>query len=133
MKVRVLIKDTFEIASVFVGDSCCVESFFAELDKSFNSNVADLLSMMEHMATHGFNRLPSGWSHEIDKQEKIFELIKGRLRIPYFRGSGDRIVVCGPGFIKKSQKTPDSVKTNMKRLRDTYFKSLDSGKLEIEQ
>lgn len=129
MKVRIIAKDKYEIASIIVKDSCCVELFFAELDKSFNSNIADLIVMMEHIATHGFSNIPRGWSHEIDKQEKIFELIKGRLRIPYFHGEGDQIIVCGPGFMKQKQTTSDSVKKGMKKLRDQYFKDLAAGKL----
>lgn len=89
--------------------------------------------MMGHIATHGFDNLPPKWSHEIDKDEKLFELIKGKLRIPYFRGSGDRIIICGPGFVKKTQKTPDKVKNQMKKLQDQYCKNEANGKLTVEQ
>lgn len=114
-----------------IKDACCVESFIAELDNSYNSNIADLDIMIKHIAMHGFSGLPPGWSHEIDKSEKIFELRKGRLRIPYFRGSGDRIIICGPGFVKKTQKTEASVKKTMKKLRDEYRKDDAAGKLQV--
>lgn len=133
MKIRIIAKGKFEIASVVVKDSCCVESFFADLDKNYNSNAAELYNMMAHIAESGFDNLPPGWSHEIDKDEKLFELIKGKLRIPYFRGSGDRIIICGPGFVKKTQKTPGKVKNQMKKLQDEYRNNEANGKLTVEQ
>jgi hypothetical protein len=131
LKIKIIVKDKFEIASVVIKDSCCVESFFADLDKNYNSNAADLYAMMAHIATSGFDNLPPKWIHEIDKVEKIYELIKGDLRIPYFRGSNDRIIICGPGFVKKTQKTEASTKKAMKKLRDEYRTNEATGKLQV--
>ncbi len=66
--------------------------------------------------------------HEVDSDNKIFEFIKGSLRLLWFYGAGNKIIICSHVFVKKGQKTPVTQKSAAIELKKRYMKLIDSGK-----
>ena len=67
-------------------------------------------------------------SHQI--KERLFEFIQGRLRVLYFYDEG-RIVICTHGFVKKSQKTPQSQVEHALQVMKRYFEDKKIGEIQI--
>lgn len=87
--------------------------------------------MMQHIAEHGFHNVPSGWSHEASKQHGIYELVKGRLRLFYFKGKDKQIVVCTHGAMKKSQRASTKEVNKAKSYKDDYTEACKNDVLEV--
>ena len=93
--------------------------------------------ILELVADHrnGPRVLPMSLSHEICKEESLWQFIKGRWRIPWFYG-GDyqgrkKIIVCAEGFFKKDQKTPGSVIDSTTGIKNKFNEARLAGRLII--
>ncbi len=132
MRVLKILNRKFEVLSV-----CDCENgadkltlFLASLDGNFKANKEGILQLIEYAATNAPLR-NNDLSHQIDKEEGVWEFIKGRLRVPYFYDKGKVIVVAG-GFLKKSQKTPTSVIAHAIKIKKEYEAAKEAGNLTIE-
>lgn len=88
---------------------CELYDFISSLSEKDQTAWARLLAIMEEMATAPEGpRLLDSLSHEMGSAKyKIFRFEKGRLRIAWFYGKENKVVICSHGYYKKSQKTPD--------------------------
>jgi len=66
-------------------------------------------------------------THEVNKPHKIYELIKGDLRLLFFKGSDDVIVVCTVGVLKKTQKADKSAMTRSIDWKNEYGTAHKTG------
>lgn len=106
MQLKILISGKWRITSPMTRAGCSeTEAFFEELAACFDANVAGLIAMMEAHSKFGPEQFNSTQTHYVDQKEKIYEYIKGRLRLFWFEDD-DRVVICTHGIVKKSQKTP---------------------------
>jgi len=87
--------------------------------------------MLEDTAKVGLENIPSAWTHEANKKEKIFEFIKGRLRLYFFKGLEEQIVVCTSGQLKKTDKANKAVIEEAARYRKEYFEALHKDTLQV--
>lgn len=107
---------------------CKLTESLAGLGPNYAKSVAGLLVMLGKFSEHGRKMLNDGICHEIDENEKLFEFIKGDLRLIWFYGDGNKIVICSHCFVKKGRKTPPAEKTIAANLKNEYFALVDKGK-----
>ena len=107
---------------------CPLTESLNDLGANYAKSVGGLLSLLEKFAQHGKKILNDDLCHEVDSNNKIFEFIKGDLRLLWFYGAGNKIVICSHVFIKKRQKTPESEKNAAIEIKNRYMKAIDSGK-----
>lgn len=117
--------------AVMDGDDCPTEDFLVEGDAATENAREGLLEMMYHIAERGLQNCPAGWSHEVSKKDGIYELIKGRLRLFFFKGSGRQIVVCTHGIMKKTQKASTHEVKRAKGYKDSYEAAQGRNQLKV--
>ncbi|MBN7822316.1 type II toxin-antitoxin system RelE/ParE family toxin [Bowmanella yangjiangensis] len=107
---------------------CPFVSSLEELGPNYTKSMEGLMSMLEKFAAHGQRMLNDEICHEADKNAKIFEFIKGDLRLLWFYGDGNKIIVCSHAFVKKRQKAPPLEVRKAINLKDRYEKLIKDGK-----
>lgn len=131
MKVKELFYEQYQVVAVMDGDDCPAEDFLVEGEASTESSREGLMVMISHIAEYGFQNCPSGWTHEVSKPDGIYELIKGRLRLFFFKGTGKQIVVCTHGIMKKTQKASKQEVSKAKAYKDSYEAAQGENQLKV--
>src|SRR5262245_47571874 len=130
MHVKVLAEDKFQIVAIVDGEECPAEQFIQGGDPSTKSMRVGLVQMLTHVATRGLDDLPAGWVHEADKSRKVYEFIKGSLRLFFFKGNGNQIAVCACGGLKQGKKADHKAVDRAAKWRKQYFELIENGTLE---
>jgi hypothetical protein len=114
----------FEIVAVMDGDECPAESFLLHGEESTEAVRYGLMHMLGTIAENGLQNVPHAWVHEANKNLKIYEFIKGPLRLFFFKGKNGQIAVY------------DRQATRLTRLRlrkppsgDDYYEALKNDTL----
>lgn len=123
MKLKVLHRSRYKIAAAMDGDECETLTFLNDVSSKYRASAEGLIHLIERIADHGLDSLSTKLCHLVDKENKIYELIKGDLRLLFFKGHCDVLVITSHGFLKKSQKTPDNEKNKAVRLQETISAS----------
>jgi len=135
MKIQKLLQDNYSIAAIIEtkngNDTCPVTDFFDNIDNKYQSSADGMYALISHIAENGLQNVSSKLCHLVDKENKIFELIKGDLRLFFFKGHKDLIIIGTHAIIKKSQKTKKSDSEKVKRYKDKYTTAHDHKKLTI--
>ena len=132
MRVKVLASGAAcDVVAVMEGDSCPAEDFLAKGDLSTESYREGLYEMLVHVSRMGIEMVPQAWKHEANKQEAIYEFIKGPLRLFFFKGAGRQVAVCTSGVRKKGNKTDKGAVAKAAALRVGYEKAVQSQTLEV--
>ncbi len=115
--------------------SCGLLDFFEQLEKSggFNGSIDGMFALLEHVATseRGPNELSDKLCHLVDGKHQIFEFIKGRIRILWFYGEANKLIVCSHGFIKKTQKTPKEEVGKCVTIMERYQQAHQDNAVDI--
>ena len=113
------------------GDSCQLEEFLASPGQ-YGKNANGLIQLLEYVAgsPSGPRELPDTLSHYIDQDERIWEFIKGQLRVAWFYDEG-QIIICTHCFVKASQKTPAADKRTAIEAKQNYLKAKKSKAITI--
>jgi hypothetical protein len=112
------------------GDYCDLEDFLHELPADYYRSGVGIGNLFEHVAQSGPQLLPDAVSHYVDKDEKIWEFIKGKIRVLWFYDNG-QLIICSHAFIKKTQKTPKSEKLQAIKCKKEYFAAKKAKKVKI--
>jgi hypothetical protein len=115
------------VAAVMDADACPAEAFLVSGEAAYRGSRDGLTDLLERVATHGLDVLSTKLVHEADKRRKVYEFIKGDLRLFFFKGAGDVIVVCTAGRIKKGQKVDRGAVEQAARWREEYQSAVASG------
>lgn len=110
---------------------CSLVDFLASLGKQYEGSVSGLFDLFERFATSGRETFNDDLCHYVDKDEKIWEFVKGDIRVLWFYGAGNRIIICTHGFIKKSQKTPQKEINRAISIKEQYLKAEKNKTIEI--
>jgi len=110
---------------------CCPLSDQLRLFHSGNyrASVAGLVKLIEICAEKGPRGLSDSLFHLADRTEKIYEFIKGDLRLFCFVGDG-AVVVCSTAAIKKKRTSDKQEVSRAVRLKEAYFLAKSSNKIE---
>ena len=131
MKLKVLTRSRYIVAAVMDGDECPAEVFITEGEASTSANREGLWSLLERVAMHGLESLPSSLFHEADKQRKVYEFVKGRLRLFCFKGSEDIVVICVDGTLKDSKKANPRKVSQASVYREEFFVAVEGNTLTL--
>jgi hypothetical protein len=111
--------------------SCPLVDFLAGLGKQHEGSVSGLFDFFGRFAVSGRDTFNDELCHYVDKDEKIWEFIKGDIRVLWFYGNGSRIIICSHAFIKKGRKTPKKEVDRAISAKKVYEKSVKKGCIEI--
>lgn len=131
MELTIISSDKYTVAAVNIDGECPAIEFLENLELSYESNGNALYALFEKVSHEGLADIPAVLCHEVDKNEKIFEFIKGRLRIFFFKGKGDLVVICTTGILKKSQKVDQKQVNKAVKFKNQYLKAVEENTLEI--
>lgn len=131
LKVKQLAASDYEVIAVMDGDSCPTEDFLQVGEATTRASREGLLVMIQSVAKMGLDEIPSAWFHEANKNEQVFEFIKGPLRLFFFKGVGRQIAVCVCGVRKKGQKADKASVAKTSQLRKLYFEAAAGNTLEV--
>lgn len=90
-----------------------------------------MLEMLQHVSEKGLHGIPPGWVHEANKQHGIYEFIKGRLRLFFFKGENGQIAVCTSGVIKKGQKADKGAVQKAAEYKSQYYIDMKNNNLQV--
>lgn len=110
--------------------SCPLVDFLAGLSKQYDGSRSGLFDFFERFSNSGRETFNDDLCHYVDKDEKIWEFVKGDIRVLWFYGDG-RIIVCSHGFVKKGQKAPRKEVNRAIALKKDYEKAAKNGHIEI--
>lgn len=119
------------IIALMDGVSCPAIDFLTAGEQSTKASREGLAVMLDFVSKHGLQAMPAPWGHEADKQNGIFEFIKGRLRLLYFKGLNGDLVVCTVGYVKKSGKADKKVVAAAIRMKTRYVSA--QGNIEYQE
>jgi len=131
LKVKILEESSYKVVAVMDGDLCPAEDFLKNGEKSTYASRIGLERFLEHIAANGLQKMPAAWSHEVDKPNGIYEISKGRLRLFYFRGHGEQIVVCTDGIMKKGPKVDKQSVARAVDYKNQYFQAVRNKQIEV--
>lgn len=129
MKLKILAEDQYIISAIMSDDLCPIEDSFTRSDSNYKKNYIGLLDMLGRAAKSGLQQFSSEQSHLINSDPKIFEFIRGKLRLIYFHGRGNMIVVCTEIIVKKTQKSDTRVVNKAIKAYEDYFESIKKDSL----
>ena len=87
--------------------------------------------ILNRVSANGLEPLPDSLSHLVDKKEKIYEFIKGNLRLFYFRGQDNLLIICTSVTIKKTQKVDKKQVDLAIRRKLEYLQSVKDGTIVL--
>jgi phage-related protein len=123
MRLKEIRKKNWTVCAIAdANGNCELEAWLSSnrANSSYKSSVVGMLALFEHVADYGIQHLSDKLSHQIDANNKLYEFIKGKLRVIYFVDAG-KIIVCTHGFNKtQSQKLPKAESEKAIRLKGMY-------------
>lgn len=136
MKLMLLEEGRWNVAAVIHDrdsgmQECPVLNFLQEQSKQYEGTVIGLKAIFERYSNKGKAGLTSDLFHEADKNEKIFQFIKGRLRIYCFVDNGNLIILTH-GSVKKTQKADKQEVKRAIRVKQSYIEAAKRKDIEIE-
>ena len=131
MKIKELFVANFQIVAIIEGGSCPAEDFLLVGEKATEAYRFGMIEMLQIVAIEGLQDVPSKWFHEANKQDKIYEFIKGPLRLFFFKGENRQIAVCTAGVRKTGQKADKAALAMAQKYRERYFVSVRTNTLEV--
>lgn len=81
MKLQTLVKKKFTVTAVIVEkdeDNCPLIDFLCDLPAQYQASVAGITAIMDEVAEKGLEVLSTKQCHSVDKDNKIYEIIKRR-------------------------------------------------------
>lgn len=129
MKLKILVEGKYIVSAVMDGDVCPVEDALLDEDPAYESYSVGLLDMLERVAMDGFQKFSSKQSHYINEDPKIYEFIRGPLRLIYFHGKDSNVVVSTEVVVKKTKKADNKVVNRAIQARKDYFEAIQNNSL----
>lgn len=130
MNLVELASSKHQIVAVMDGHECPAFDFLIHGEATTESNRRGLVKILEHVAEVGLQEA-SQWVHEANKEHGIYEFIKGRLRLFFFKGNDGQIAVCTAGVLKKGQKADKAAVKKAADYKRAYFSAYADNQLKV--
>jgi hypothetical protein len=133
LNLKILSQDVYRVLAVKEGERCPAEDFLTQGEKTTAAYRAGLVRFIQEIARNGLQQVPSAWWHEANKEHGIYELIKGPLRLFFFKGANGDIAVCTEGTRKSGQKADKARVQKAIQYKKTYLTAIEKNTCELEQ
>lgn len=110
--------------------SCELEQELLAYANQHRASVVGLQVFWEAIDRFGPRSLGTDRYHRVDKENEIYEFIKGRLRVLCFEDAG-AVCVCCNVILKDSQKTPPGSIRRAISVRNRYLAAKKKGDTEF--
>lgn len=124
MQILLVHSNQYKIGAVGNLDACESVEFLINPEASYKASADGLLVLLERISNEGLTNISDVLSHCVDKNEKIYELIKGKLRLFYFKTEEDFLIICTTGLIKKTQAVDQKHVKKAIRLKHEYLEAV---------
>jgi hypothetical protein len=133
LELLVLFDDKYTITGVSKDGECDAINTLIEAGEEgqYQASVDGLMDLLDRVSKDGLINLSSKLTHFVDQDEKIYEFVKGDLRLFYFKGEGDFLVICTSATIKKTQKADRKHVMRAIKYKNEYLKSVQNGTLKV--
>lgn len=135
MRLKPIRKDKWAIlAPLDDGGNCPLLHSFSELQKENKGAMANLAASLKRVVENrlGPKVLSVERSHYVNKKNKIYEFVAGRMRLLWFQSPEEqRVIICSHLFMKKTQKTPSREVNKALKVKEDYLAALRKGQLEV--
>ena len=133
MKFVTLKQGRYKVAAVTEEAGVEVLRFLRALPADMQGSAAGLPALFQRYAESGRQQLTNAVFHEANKQEGIWEFIKGRLRVFCFMDTDGTLLVLSHGAIKKTQKADPAEVAKAVRLKKDYMAAKAGNNIEWEE
>ena len=113
-----------------------VLTFLKKLNPKYSESRNRLLNIIEMASEEstGPTQFHDNISHIVDKENKIWEFIAGRLRLLWFYSPvKNQVIICSHVFFKKSQNTPKREIKRAVNLKKSYLQAAPKNQIDIIQ
>jgi hypothetical protein len=131
VKIKELFINRYKIVAVVDNDICLTEKFITHGEESTKAYRIGLAKILDAASKDGLQNIPAAWFHDANKNKKIYEFIKGPLRLFFFKGKDNHIVVCTNGVRKSGKKSNKQLVENAAQWQELYFKAVSNNNLEV--
>lgn len=132
MKLVALKEKRFKVAAVVEGNEAPVLRFLQDAPSDMQGSARGMPALFDRYATDGRRLLSSEVFHEANKEQGIWEFIKGRLRVFCFMDTDGTLLVLTHGAVKKSKKADPMEVARAVRIKDAFLVAKRQGVLEWE-
>jgi len=113
--------------------ACSLLDDFDNLEAVHEAARDRFLAYFGQVAANGPRALNGAQMHQVDANDKIYELIAGGVRVLYFQGTSGQVIICTHMFLKKSQKTPPKEIARAVRAKKEYEQATKAGLVEWKE
>lgn len=131
MQVLVMHSNQYKIGAVGNAESCESIDFLMELGANYEASAYGLFDLLERISKDGLRDISTKLSHRVDENENIYELIKGDLRLFYFKSDENFLIICTSALIKKSQTVDSRHVKKAIRLKHEYLEAVKQKTLIV--
>jgi len=131
MQILLTHSNQYKIGAVGNAESCESLDMLMAIGANYQASADGLFELLERISQEGLSNISTKLSHRVDENENIYELIKGKLRLFYFKTEEDFLIICTSALIKKSQAVdPKHVKKAI-RLKHEYLQAVKQNTLIV--
>jgi hypothetical protein len=131
MRILILREGRFRVAALADPEVAPSLEFLRGVPDHMRGSAAGMWALFDRYAEGGRMKLTAELFHEANRDGKIWDFIKGRLRVYCFMEEG-ALVVLTHGTIKKSQKVDRRDIARAVSCRNAYLASSQRGELQWE-
>jgi hypothetical protein len=129
--IRLFVGRYSVVAPVLDGASSEVQQFLVSASSDMQASATGMLALFQRYAQDGRARLTSSNFHEANREQGIWEFIKGRLRVFCFVDQDGALIVLSHGAIKKQQKADRQEVAKAVRLKEAFLAAKAAGTVEL--
>ena len=131
MEILVTYSNQYKIGAVGNAESCEPIDMLMNPGANYQASADGLLDLLERISKDGLFNISTKLSHRVDENENIYELIKGDLRLFYFKTEEDFLIICTSALIKKSQAVDQKHVRKAIRLKHEYLEAVKQNTLIV--
>ncbi len=134
MKLKLLESSTRNVVAVIESDggTCPVMDFLSSQPKNLAASAKGFKSLFKRYAESGRHNLTTSLFHEVDRNEKIWQFTKGRLRIFCYIDNDGKLLLLTHGAIKKSQKVAQNEVNRAIAVKNKYLVAKEESNIILE-
>jgi len=131
MQILVTHSDQYRIGAVGNAEACEPIDMLTSLGANYQASADGLFDLLDRISKEGLADISTKLSHRVDANENIYELIKGDLRLFYFKPEEGFLIICTSALVKKSQTVDPKHVKKATRLKHEYLEAVKQNTLIV--